>query len=324
MKDVMTYPPAASERALIIFNPVAGGADAPLLQEIIERHFAASNWSYELHETSPDEDTVKFVREAVNRGFSLVVAAGGDGTVSCVAEGLLRSEIPVGILPVGTTNTLAQELNIPLNVDEACRLLIGEHAVMCLDSMQVGEQAFFLHISIDLFSLTIKQTERAAKRRFGRVAYLWTALKQWLGYQPCRFILSIDGQPPQRLRAASVFITNIGAVGMPPFNWGPHIRPDDGQLDICIVKAQSFLDYLKVIRFALLGQRLRNPHIKYLTAKHKVVVFANRPLPVQGDGEIIGETSVEVKVIPHAIQLIVPLELGENSSNGVKISPKLV
>lgn len=322
----MIYPDSnAPERALIVFNPVAGTLDAQVVRETIERQLTDHHWTYQIHETSANEDTAGVIRQMLNQqNFSLVVAAGGDGTVSTVADALQRSKLPVGILPIGTSNTLAQELGIPLSLEQACRLLTEEHSLMGLDGMQVGQQIFLLHISIDLVALTIEKTERQAKRRFGRAAYMWTALTQWLGYQPCRFILSIDSQPPRRLRAASIFIANIGGVGLPPFYWGPHIRPDDSLLDICIIRARTFFDYLKVVYCARQGGQLPNPHITYLTAQHKVAVFANRPLPVQGDGEIIGETSVTVKVVPEVLHLVVPLARLENSSSCVKKSPILV
>lgn len=288
-----------------MLNPVAGTLSAQAIQEIIERHFTLHNWAFELHETKPGENIAQVVRRALTQNFSLVVAAGGDGTVSSVADAMIHTGIPLGILPVGTTNTLAQELGLPLNVETACAILTGDHATMCLDGMQIGEEVFLLHISMDLFAVTIEKTERQAKRRFGRIAYLWTALIQWLGYQPCRFNLVIDGRR-RRIRAASIFITNIAAVGMHPLYWGPHIRPDDGKLDICIIRAHTVLDYLRVIRYALLGQQQRNPRIKYLTAQCTVEVSTNRPLPVQGDGEIIGQQSVAVKFVPQAIHLIVP------------------
>lgn len=288
-----------------MLNPVAGTLSAQAIQEIIERHFTLNNWSFELHETKPDENIAQVVRQALAQNFSLVVAAGGDGTVSSVADAMIHAETPLGILPVGTTNTLAQELGIPLDVEAACALLTGDHTTMCLDGMQIDDQIFLLHISIDLFAVTIEKTDRQAKQRFGRAAYLWTALIQWLGYQPCRFNLVIDGRR-RRIRAASIFITNIASVGMHPLYWGPHIRPDDGKLDICIIRAHTVLDYLRVIRYALLGQQQRNPRIKYLTARCTIEVSTNRPLPVQGDGEIIGQQSVAVKFVPQAIHLIVP------------------
>ena len=301
----MAYSPPQTRRAFIVLNPVAGTLSAPAIQAIIERHFTLNHWTFELHQTQPGENIAQVVSRALAQNFSLVVAAGGDGTVSSVADAMIHTGIPLGILPVGTTNTLAQELGLPLNVEAACAILTDEHAVMCLDSMQIGEEVFLLHISMDLFAVTIEKTERQAKRRFGRIAYLWTALIQWLGYQPCRFTLSIDGRR-RRVRAASIFITNIAAVGMHPLYWGPHIRPDDGKLDICIIRAHTVLDYLRVIRYALLGQQQRNPRIKYLTAQYTVEVSTNRPLPVQGDGEIIGQQSISVKFVPQAIHLIVP------------------
>jgi diacylglycerol kinase family enzyme len=103
-----------------------------------------------------------------------------------------------------------------------------------------------------------------------------------------------------------VLIANGGLLGMPPFRWGPHIRPDDGRIDVCVLSARSLSDYLRVGWQVLIGHRRRSPNIRYYSAERSVVVDADRPLPIQGDGEILGETPVRVQVIPDAVAVVVP------------------
>jgi YegS/Rv2252/BmrU family lipid kinase len=289
----------------VVLNPMAGNSTADDIRAALERHFSTDSWTQEIYETTGDEEVSDIVRAALERGCDLVVAAGGDGTVSEVAEALMHSDVPLGIIPVGTANVLARELELPLDLEDACALLVGEHATNSIDAMQVGDKAFFLQIGVGIDSLMIRDTDRAAKRRFGRAAYLWTALKWLIGYQPRRFTIAVDGRR-LRPRAAQVLIANGGVLGMPPFSWGPHIRPDDGRIDVCVVSAHALTDYLRVGWQVLIGHRQRSQNIRYYSAERSVIIDADRPLPVQADGEILGETPVQVQVVPDAVAVVVP------------------
>jgi YegS/Rv2252/BmrU family lipid kinase len=294
----------AVPRIFVVLNPVAGSCTAEVVRAAFERHFAA-DVSYEIYETTGDEQLVDVVQKALKEDYQMVVAGGGDGTVSDVAEALAHSNIPLGIIPLGTANVLARELNIPIDLDGACALLIGEHATTSIDAMQVGEKLFVLQIGIGIDSLMIRDTGREDKRRFGRAAYIWTAFTRLLGYQPLRFSIAVDGKR-LRPRASQVLIANGGVLGMPPFRWGPNIRPDDGRIDVCIVSAQTVLDYIGVAWHILRGQQKKDRRVRYLRAERSIAISADQPLPVQADGEIIGETPLQVQVIPDAIRVIVP------------------
>jgi YegS/Rv2252/BmrU family lipid kinase len=294
----------ALSRMFVVLNPMAGSCTADEVRQALDRHFPAATWASEIYETTGEEQVPAIVRAALKQPCELVIAVGGDGTVSDVAEALAHTNIPLGIIAAGTANVLARELGIPLDLERACALIAGEHVTTSIDAMQVGDRLFILHIGVGIDSLMIRDTARAAKRRFGRAAYLWIGLKWLIGHQPSRFTIVSDGRR-SRPRAAQVLIANGGVMGMPPFRWGPHIRPDDGRLDICIVSARVLRDYLKIGWHILTGHRWHNPNIRYLSAERSILVSADHALPVQGDGEIIGETPVQVQVIPDAVRLIV-------------------
>ena len=294
-------------RVFVVLNPMAGSCTAADVRSAIKRHFVAEVWTSEVYETTGKERVVDIVRATLDHGCDLVIAAGGDGTVSDVADALVHTDVPLGIIPVGTANVLARELGIPLALDAACALLAGEHTTTSLDGMQVGEQFFMLQIGIGIDSLMIRDTEREHKRRFGRAAYLWTAFTRLIGYQPLRFTIVADGVRT-RPRALQVLIANGGVLGMAPFRWGPDIRPDDGQIDVCIVNARTAVDYIGLVWHMLRSQQKRDRNVRYLSAKRSVVVNADLALPVQADGEIIGETPVQVRVVPSAVRVIVPAQ----------------
>ncbi len=302
----MSIPPAEQpQRVFVVLNPLAGSCTTDDVYASLDRNLTAAGHSYEAYETTGEEQLADVVRAALARDFTIVAAAGGDGTVSDVAEGLVHSEIPLAIIPVGTANVLARELGVPVDLDGACRLLAGSYEIANIDVMQVGERFYLLQIGIGLDALMIRDTNRESKRRFGSLAYLWTALTQLLGYQPRRFMLVVDGLRV-RLRAAQVLIANGGTLGLQPFRWGPDIYPNDGQIDLCIVNAQTIRDYLGIFWHTIIGQQRRSRKLRYLHAREFISVNTRRALPIQADGEIIGTTPIQVRVVPQAVRVIVP------------------
>ncbi len=295
-------------QVFVVLNPSAGREGSETVRDIITRSFPPEHWSCDFYEITGQEGQEKvheMVRSAAEHGVDMVIASGGDGTISTVANGLAHTETPMGIIPAGTANILAQELNIPLNPEAACRLLLNEHTTTLLDAMQVGERYYVLHVGVGIESLMIRDTQQQAKRRFGWLAYMWTALRWLAGYQPRRFTVRADDQK-SRPRAAQVLIANGGTFGRPPFRWGPDITPDDGVVNVCIIWAGRLQDYIGMTWHMLTGRQRRSRKIRYLPAREWIVIDADKPLPVQGDGEIIGETPVKVRVVPQVVRIIVP------------------
>jgi diacylglycerol kinase family enzyme len=160
----------------------------------------------------------------------------------------------------------------------------------------------------------IRDTDTESKQRLGRLAYLWTAAKGLSGFQPRRFLLTIDDNSPRMVRASEVLVANVGTFGQPPFQWGPDIHPDDGELTVCVLRVRSLLDSIRLGVNVLRGAPRRDPSTRYFKARARVqiaMVRASKPLPVQGDGEIIGETPVEVHLQGAAVRVIVPPRAAE-------------
>lgn len=301
-------PARAAKHLFIILNPVAGTHDPNTVRDAFERHFADNDIPYDLYETTGRESVGAIANDARKHGYHTVVAAGGDGTVSEVAGGLLSSDTPLGILPIGTANVLAQELNIPLTLDEACKVLAttpDHHTIRTIDAMCIAEHVAVLHIGIGLNSITMRDTRREDKRRFGRFAYLYTTMRRLLGFQPRRFSLSIDGKK-YRYQAAQIQVANGGALGGSAFKWWPDICPDDGQVDVFVVNARHLVDYLMVAWHIATGQQKRSRRMRHFAAKEKIIIHADKPLPVHVDGDVIGETPAEIHISPRAVRIVVP------------------
>jgi len=295
----------SSTRVFTVMHPLAGNYDVSAVRRTVERNFGRIGWDYEIYETTGNEDLPKLVREALGRGFNLFVVAGGDGTVSDVAEALVHTSIPLGIIPVGTGNVMARDLWIPMSANRACNLITGDHNIAMVDAMQVGDCYYFLNLSAGFASLMIRDTRREHKRIFGVAAYIWTGLTKLLGFQPRSFEIEVDGTV-NTYWASEVTVANSGILAMRPFYLGRGIRTDDGHLDICIIRARTVLDYLGLAVRIVMRLQKRDRNIEYQKVEHGVVIKADEKLVVQADGEVVGETPIEVKVVPGAVKVIAP------------------
>ncbi len=289
----------------VVLNPVAGNSEPDVLQELLHRRCAESGCTYDLHETRKDERVADVVHEALGRGFDVVVAAGGDGTVSGVADGLADQDVPLGILPVGTGNALAHDLGIPMEAEGALDLLLGEHSLRRIDALRIEDRFFVLNASVGISAEIMQETTSDVKRRFGRLAYLWNALRKLFGLERYHFILTIDGQET-RLRATEIMVLNSGAIGTPYLQWGIEIRLDDGQVGVYALRPRTVWDLFRMGANLLLGREKGNPGIRHFEARQCIAIRVDRALQVQGDGEVIGHTPVEIEVVPNAVWVVAP------------------
>mgnify|MGYP000909212837 CR=1 FL=1 len=290
----------------VVLNPVAGLTNAEVVRQSIVRACRELGWDVKIHETSPDDDLRKIVKQAVDQRADLVIAAGGDGTVSGVASAMVNSGKPIGILPTGTGNVLARELGIPLNLEEALALLRGPNHVRILDAMQINGDYYVLNASIGISSEVIKETRREEKRRFGMLAYVWHAVRSILRSDMHRFDVRVDGRS-YRFSATEVMITNTNPLGLPVMRNDLSIDVGDGRLDLFILRARNIRDYINILVKILLGLPWKNDWtLRYLEIRESAEVRTKLPLPVQADGEAIGHTPVVLSVVPGSLKIIVP------------------
>lgn len=291
-------------RAFVVLNPVAGTTDPERLERRIVRRFESAGWTLEIHRTEEQEPIPEVVAQAVKSQPDMVVAVGGDGTVSEVADGLVGTDVPLGLIPAGTGNVLARDLEIPLMSPRAIRLLVGPHKTRKIDALQVNDRHFFLNISIGTSAAAMHDTRRDEKRQFGFLAYVWTGVRELLGVQPAHFTLHVDGRT-HRANASDVIIANSGIIGFPALRLGDEITMDDGRMGICIIRARTVWDYVRLMWDALLGRPQRDPRYHCLTATDRVAVNSDPALPVQADGDPIGSGSLEVVMVPKALKVVV-------------------
>ena len=293
-------------KTYVVQNPVSGLSDAPTIREKISQAMNERQIPFEIYETNGKEDLHAVVRTAIKKGFERFVAAGGDGTISGVASGLVNTKIPLVIIPTGTVNALARELQMPFALDEAIRWWLDGGRNKYVDVLQVRERYYLLNVSAGASAGIMKEAKREDLHRFGVLVYLWQALKRITDVPMHRFKLLVDGKQIQ-FRASEVVIANSGLLmGLKALQFDPEASLDSGTLSVCYVRMKTVLDYVRIGFKIVTTSPQANPDLKCLEALREITVRATRPIPVQGDGEQIGYTPVTVKLIPHSLHLILP------------------
>ncbi len=299
-------------KTFIVVNPVAGASQPEAIREKIEAAFLSRDISFEIYETTGDEDLRQKVRNAVQQGFKLFVSAGGDGTLSGVIDGLVGTQIPLIILPTGTWNTVAQIMNIPLQIDPALELVFQDHTIRTVDALQVDRGFFILSVSAGVGSRTMEDIKRQEKRRFGKLVDLWKGLIQLMEFRSYVFDVKIDGTPT-RFRASELMVVNSASLGLKAIQLDPSIRMDDGKLNVCRIYANTLGEYFKLAISMLRGDQKHNWNVFCMEATQEVEIRCSEKLPVQGDGDIIGRLPIRVKIYPKAVQIVTPVNSETNN-----------
>ena len=227
---------AVSQRAAVVVNPTKIDDQASFV-EAVERAMRQHGWSDPLWlETTAEDPGRSQAEHAVQAGADLVLACGGDGTVTACAEGVAGSNVPLGILPLGTGNLLARNVGLPQDWPEALAVAltgVGQP----LDSGTVNGRSFVVMAGLGLDARMLQDTSEPLKRRLGWAAYAVSVLRH-LRDRPMRVTVAADGGRPRRLRASAVIIGNVGWLrgGLPLM---PDARPDDGLLDAVVLNARG-------------------------------------------------------------------------------------
>ena len=261
---------------------------------------------FNVYDIQTDDSIPDVVARHVQGGtVGLVVAVGGDGTVSSVAHALVGGTVPLGIVPGGTGNLVARELGIPLDTADAVALITGAHSLRKIDAMMIAGRTYLLNAGVGVNAEVIDETSRLGKSLFGRTAYVGTAVWKVLQAKPQRLEITIDGET-NTYDATDVLISNCGTLARVLHPNCPTILADDGLVDVCIVCMKEAIEYPWYYFIRSLFPQHVNRIVHELPARRSVTIRSETPMSVQADGDIIGTTPVEVEVRAKALSVIVP------------------
>ncbi len=287
---------------VVVYNPVASGANEAQLRRVVGRHFADRRVDF--CTCNPEDDMTARLAPWLDHGVRMVIAAGGDGTISDIADALVKRDVVLGILPQGTGNVLARELNLPLKIDAAAALLAGDFELRNLDVMRAGGEVCLLGVGAGLGARALIQTGRREKKIFGPWSYWLPFFRNFFDPGEQEFQVELDGKP-MKVHATDVLAMNVGTIGFRALRWGLEVQPDDGVLNFCYLHARSGLDYLWPIMNFFARRYIRNKRVDCLPAQRSIRIMSPEGLPVQGDGDKIGYTPIEILLEPAVLKVAV-------------------
>jgi YegS/Rv2252/BmrU family lipid kinase len=288
------------KRVYVVINPDAG-QDHPILATL-NRAFRAADLDWDIGITKADGDAGRLAQAAVQAGYDVVAALGGDGTVADVASSLAGSQTPLAILPGGTANVMAVELGVPHDLALAMTLLTGEHRVRNIDVGRLRDRKFLLRVGLGLEASMVEGAERELKDRVGVLAYGVSAVQALREPVLSTYRIVLDGDVVEATGVGCV-IANVGSLGQGQLTLSPDILVDDGLLDVVVLERADLASLLSLASSVLRGVPVEG--LLHWQAR-EVTVMADPPQPIQVDGEIIEPGPISAWIDPSALKVIVP------------------
>ena len=288
---------------VVIWNPNAGqklGAAAPGLTEeslraLLERHGIAGR----IAATESAEDATRAVREALASGHDTIVAAGGDGTIGQVATALLgRTDVALGMLPLGSVMNVPRMVGVPRDLDQAAAV-IAERRTRLIDVGEANGVNFYETASVGMNAQMFAAAQHFEDGDWGSPLRVLAAAFR---YRPARMVVNLDDQVVTT-RALMVTISNGAYMGV-AMTVAPDAKLDDGRFDVRVFRHFSKLGLLRHLAAIAFGRYRYTPHVStYRSAQ--VRVTSRHPLPCRADSHDLGTTPLECTSRPAALCVIV-------------------
>src|SRR6266404_1359262 len=240
-------------------------------------------------------------RRGVQEGFEKIVAAGGDGTINEVVNGLAGTNTTLGVLPIGTMNVFATELGLPVHDLELCWNIIQRDSTRVVDLPQANEKFFVQLAGVGLDAQVVKETSAQFKKNFGPLSYLISAA-QIAARRPPRLFIQSDEAP---IKEGSFVLVGNGRLYGGPFPFFKHALIDDGKLDVIVFKSLGYLEIIKYLQDVVFSSDIRVPEIEYFQTS-KLRVESEQSVPVELDGELVGNCPVEFALQERSLRVLAP------------------
>jgi YegS/Rv2252/BmrU family lipid kinase len=292
------------------------------------REFRASGFSVTLHLESEPGAVEEYSLNAARSGADVIVAAGGDGTINAVTNGMLRAKTEMaaqvkseaqsetefktalGVLPQGTGNVFAFNMGIRRNWRDACRIITDGHTRL----IDVGiaskprrlnvSRYFLLMAGIGYDAKVIEETSLRMKWMLRDYAYALKTLENVLTHRGSQVTLRLDGEKTHANIAWMIMVGNAASYAW-KIKVTPHAEIDDGMLDVCLVPFQNNLVSFQQAMQILSGQHVERGVVEYWQVR-TLRVESSPNVPIQLDGDEWGQTPIELSILPSALRVLAP------------------
>lgn len=299
------------EYAKVIVNPVAGAGRTRRKWPEIMSGLKSLGVRFDHALTEARGHATLLAREAVLDGYGLVISVGGDGTASEVANGIYGTEgnTLLGIINTGTGSDYIRTIGVPRLPEEACRRLLDPEVI----SVDLGEVSYvnngkakkrlFVNFAgVGLDAGIVRATTRRFKSFGSKPAYLAGLLSTLLCYRNENVAMRLDDETDEKT-VCEVLVSN-GRYGGGGMLVAPQADPQDGLLDVMRVEGLSRPELLRYLPMVYKGTHINHPKVSIRQAR-EIEISPTRPMPLQADGELLGETPVKIRILPMALRVAV-------------------
>lgn len=291
-----------------IVNKVSGNGRALKIWDQIEKMLKEKNVYYCVRFTQKSKHATILVQELISKeNVTVIVAVGGDGTIHEVINGLVGTNIPLGVIPAGSGNDFSRGLGVPLKHDEALeRILSGKPKI--IDIGYINSTYFCTVAGIGFDGEVAQATNVSMYKKFlnfirmGQLSYIISALNVLFRFKPMDISIMIDKTHYKIQKVWLVAVANL------PFYGGglvicPKAKSDDGLFEICIVQGMSKWEFVRLFPLAFNGNHTSSPSVQIIKGK-ELEIYSPTPLLIHGDGEVIGQTPARIRIEPCALYVI--------------------
>ena len=283
---------------IVILNPTAGSPEhVRSWQERVE----SLAGDCPVRVTSHPGEAEELAQRAIDEGFTRIVAAGGDGTVNQVANGLADRKAALGVLPMGSVNVFAMELGLPLYNLRRCWDIIEDTNIRQID-LPIANGRYFVQLAgVGLDAQVVKETSLAFKRSFGPLSYLISAAQIAARQPPKLFIESEETS----VEEGSFVLVGNGRLYGGPFPFFKHAIIDDGLFDVVVFKRLGYLEIVKYLQDVVFSSDIKVPEIEYFQTR-QLRITSEQDVPLELDGELAGNCPVDFRIRGKALRVLTP------------------
>ncbi len=287
-------------RIKLIANPISGGDARPRI-ELARSALERCGAEVDLFLTGARGDARKAAAEASSEGYDRVIAAGGDGTLNEVVNGVSSPDLPIAFLPFGTVNVFALETGIPKTLEEACALAVNGSA-RPITLGRIDGEFFLLMVSAGWDAEAVAHVRTGVKKRIGRLAYAVSALEVLLKKSPTPLdLVTEDGK---RHTGFGVVVSNCCYYGG-RYVVTPNASMFNDDLEVCLLRQKGRLAMVKFAVNLLLKRPLGAPLVEFFTCSS--VQLQGESVAIQVDGDVGDELPVYIEAVPQAVSMVLPV-----------------
>ena len=289
-------------KSLFILNPASQHGKALELKDSLEEILHNYGMNFTIHISSSPRDIEDMVRDNLE-AYDNFISCGGDGTIHNLANCLVGTGKNLGCIPMGSGNDIARNLGIPLDMEKAAAI-INEGHVRVLDTGRINGKYYYLAVSGAGFDSVVNDLANNTKFPLkGPAKYTYAVYKTLITYRAKKFYIKYDGQE-KTLDSMFMVVGNMDSYGG-GMRITPNADPEDGILDVCIIKRMSKIHFIKVFPSVFKGEHISDPFVEYFRA-NEVEIDSDYNFSVFADGEYICKLPAKFEVAKKSLNFIAP------------------